>query len=112
MQTKIDIFSGEELKRIGMEKAEANAGLEWNIRAFEFLCNFAQVNRQFMAEEVRVAAEDSGQIEIPPSKRAWGSVIAKAKRDKIITHIGYNQVDNPLAHKANASVWRSNIYQQ
>ena len=95
----------ETLKQDGMQRASNNAELReptWNEQAFQAIIDYP--GTQFMAEEVRAWAYKRGLTE-PPNHRAWGSVIARAKRDGIIRHIGYRQVANPQAHKANASLW-------
>ena len=107
----MDLFTAQELKEEGIEKAINNADRSvknWSSMAYSFLKGFARTRFAFMAEEVREASE--GIIPKPPSNRAWGSVITKAKKEGIIIHHGYGQVKNPKAHRANASIWKSNIY--
>ena len=112
MEQQLKMFrTGQELKREGIKKAETHANSvhkDWGERADKFLEIYAKCHRRFMAEDVRVEAEIA-EIPIPPSLRAWGGVIQRAKIKGIIVHDGYGQVKNPKAHQANASIWRSLI---
>ena len=65
-------------------------------------------DKPFLIEEVREKAEGCG-LPVPPSRRAWGAIVIKAKRIGIIKRVGYGQVSNPYAHRANASMWVSTI---
>jgi len=78
----------------------------WSDRAYQFLLKFlGNHNGPFMAEEVRSAAALM-DFELPPSARAWGSVVLKAAKAGIIERIGIQKVKNKNAHCANATVWR------
>lgn len=102
---------GKQLKTEGMDQAVMTADSVipiWSTRAYDFLVNYAKYNYKFMSEDVRTASES--EIPTPPSNRAWGAVIVKAKKNGIIKHFGYGQVKNPIAHMANASVWISQIF--
>lgn len=102
--------SGEELKQQGMRVAleHADSSTDWSSRAWKALVSFLNSitpDTKFMGEDIRDYAESKRNLERPPSNRAWGSLIIRAKKMGIIKHVGYSQVNNPLAHKANASVW-------
>jgi hypothetical protein len=60
--------------------------------------------KPFMCEDVREYA--SNHLPTPPTNRAWGAIILRAKKDGIIKHYGFGQVTNPRAHRANASMWK------
>jgi hypothetical protein len=109
MQQQLDLFKGKELRDIGinqsLETAEKNCE-NWGQRAYSFLLKYIQTNNTFMAEDVRVASE--GYVPQPPSKRSWGSVFVKAKKNKIITSLGYDNVKNPKAHGTPATLWSVN----
>lgn len=101
---------GIKLKEEGMNKSRDNADrriVNWSISAYNLLKVF--VNKRvgtFKAEDIRKFATTMG-LEEPPSNRAWGSLIIKARNEDLIEMVGYSQVDNPKAHRANASVWRT-----
>lgn len=105
------LLLGELLKQEGMYNSVANADNRieaWSDRAYFILMEF--ISRQtdvFMGEDVREYAGKRGLPE-PPSKRAWGAVMARAKKEGLIVFSGYSQVSNPKAHRANASLWRVN----
>ena len=104
---------GETLKQQGMERSITSADNkieDWSVSAFNFLMAFlAESEGEFMAEDVREYAKSRG-LEDPPSKRAWGSIIIKAKKQGLIGFVRLSQVSNPKAHRANASVWTSTEY--
>lgn len=101
-------MNGEQLKQAGMDQAIENADrrvFDWSMSAYSILKDFLKKhNLPFMAEDVRNYASRLG-LEEPPSKRSWGSLIVKAKKEGLIKFIKYSQVSNSLAHRANASVW-------
>jgi hypothetical protein len=98
--------TGEELARAGMEQAAENADRSWGNWGDMALTAVKEFIRhhsgRFQAEDIRIWAR---QVPPAPSLRAWGSVFLKASRLGIIKQVGYAQVDNPLAHRANAAVW-------
>lgn len=101
--------SGVELRDRGIKQATDHADRVepgWSDRAFEFMVRFLnQHSGPFMAEDVRsfAAIED---FELPPSNRAWGGVLVRAKNKKLIRYLGTRQVRNPKAHCANAALWQ------
>ena len=99
---------GEYLKQEGMKASLDNANSMdnlWSEKAFGYLKDFLLVtNDVFMAENIREYAHQNG-LEYPPSKRAWGAIIVRAKKEGLITFRGYSQVSNPKAHRANAMLW-------
>jgi hypothetical protein len=105
---KLDIEEGRKNMNAGIKQAVKHADEEvkdWSDRAYAFLLNFlANHNGTFMAEEVRVSAELMG-LPDPPTKRAWGGVMLRAKYKDLIWKCGTRPVKNPDANCANASVW-------
>ena len=101
-------LSGTALRDIGIAQAVDHAEAEapgWSVRALEMLRRYiTEVGGEFMGENFRVWATARG-LEEPPSKRAFGSIIVKAKNRGMIRFVGHRSVDNPKAHKAFASVW-------
>lgn len=75
----------------------------WNEKAFEFLKEFIKTNASFQCEDVRYASQ--GIVPLPPSNRAWGSIVRRAFREGLIKHVAYRNVKNINAHSALASVW-------
>jgi len=110
---QLDIFEGNRLKTEGMIQSEVSANDQhegWSEKAFDFLVGYAKKQSQFMAEDIRELAIKSKSVPQPPSNRAWGAIIIKAKKEGIIKHIAFGQVRNKKAHRANASIWQSIIY--
>jgi hypothetical protein len=109
-QSEFD-FSGEDLRDRGMQQAvdhadEVKGG--WSTLALTFVEHYAMNNPTFSGEKVRAAA--AGIVPEPPHLRAWGGVMMKAAKMGMIRKCGYVQVDNPLAHKATAALWKSNYF--
>jgi hypothetical protein len=107
IQTQIQF--GKQLKERGMQKAVDHANqvhTDWSEKAFEFLKSFIIEHKKFLAEDVRYYS--AGKVPEPPSQRAWGSVIVRAAKAGLIRRVGYEQVKNVKAHRANASVWAVN----
>jgi hypothetical protein len=99
--------TGTELRDAGMTQAveHANDASEgWSARALRYVEIFARRRIEFRAEQVREYAEQKG-LESPPSKRAWGAVISKAARRKLIHKVRFEPCENPKAHSCNVVVW-------
>lgn len=100
---------GKALKLVGIDRAVTHANKvhpDWADAAYDILKVYVQqTNNPFMCEDVRRFAADKFMLPDPPTHRAWGSIMHKAKKEQLIKHCGYNQVKNPKAHQANASLW-------
>lgn len=99
---QLDIFESSRLRDKGMARAEENAGRSWNDMAYNYLFGYIKTHKEFMTEDVRVASN----LPEPPSQRAWGSVVVRAKRNGLIVRNGYEMVKNPKAHRTPATLWR------
>ena len=80
--------SGADLMKEGISQSENNAESKnagWVYAALEYVRTFNR--EQFLAEDVRRYAENDG-LPLPPSKRAWGGVIVRAKKLGYIKRIG------------------------
>lgn len=103
-----DLSAGAAARDAGIAVAVEHADAKspsWSARAYEMLKQFLlNHNSSFMAEDVRMYAE-ALDFAVPPNKRAWGGVIAKASRKGLIKQIGTKRVKNKDAHCANAAVW-------
>lgn len=103
-----DSERGKVLRDEGIDQAVSHAEQEipgWADIAYNFLLTFiSKHNGTFMAEEVRVQAE-LNDVPVPPSLRAWGSVIARAAKNELIKRVGYRQVRNVKAHCTPATLW-------
>lgn len=104
---QLSLFKSEVLRDAGILTAITSANTAtpgWADKAYQFLLKYIVNNKEFMTEEMRVASE--GIVPFPPSARAWGAVIIKAKRNKLIQSAGFRAVRNPKAHRTPATVWR------
>lgn len=105
-----DLFDNAKyLKDRGMRIAKENADIKidgWSQQAFDFLKEFISFQEApFMAEDVWMSAECD--VPEPPSKRAWGAIIARAARQGLIRRVGYRETKNPWAHKTPATLWEA-----
>jgi len=74
----------------------------WNDAALEYVLNYPE--DQFMTEDVRKSAESQG-FPIPPSKRAWGAVMVKAKKQGAIHSLGMVRKSSDESHGTPAVLW-------
>lgn len=77
----------------------------WSDRAYEFLFQFVASRAQpFRTEDVREAARLAG-FAPPPDARAWGLVVTRAVRAKVIQRIGYGPRQSAGTHMGPTSIW-------
>jgi hypothetical protein len=99
-------MKAKQLMSQGINKATESANLaneNWSNRAFNFLRKYTLANKEFMTEDVRNASLDS--LEEPPSARAWGGVMLRAKHSGLIEKKGTRNTKNPKSHCTPASLW-------
>jgi len=109
--SQLDISFGKKLRDAGIAQAIDHAdqySAGWRQEVYEKLLLFLETRSEpFLAEEFREFAEANG-IESPPSLRAYGAIIVRAAKEEKIRKVGYSQVTNARAHRANCSVWIRN----
>jgi hypothetical protein len=89
----------------GIERSSANAERKnpgWNDDAYQYVVDYPE--KQFMTEDVRFHAEECG-LPIPPSKRAWGAVMVRARKDGIIQSLGVKRKPSDSSHGTPAVLW-------
>lgn len=72
----------------GMQRAAEHAGREWQDRAVALVRWYAGFHPTFLTEQVRSMAELRG-LKSPDDARAWGAVMMRAAREKIVRQDGY-----------------------
>lgn len=100
--------TGAELRDKGIKQSidTANESVEnWSKLAYDFLLKYIKTHKRFMVEEMRIAS--LGIVPIPPSNRAWGGIVVRAKGNGLIYSAGTRTVKNPKAHHANANYWKT-----
>ncbi len=104
-QAELDF--GRKLRDEGMQRSADHAEKSepgWSDIALDFLAKYLKgKDGQFMAEEVRM--ESVGIVSAPPHARAWGSVMIRAAKAKLIRKVGLGTVKNSKAHKCFATIW-------
>jgi len=101
----------ELLRDLGMDRAAEHADAElpkWSEIAYAYVGKHAErASAPFTGEDVREAAENAG-LPPPPDKRAWGGVMMRASRNKVIVATGeFRQARDPKVHCNNIRVWRA-----
>ena len=102
------LFTGEQLKEIGIKKALDSAEEmheDWTKLAYDFFIDYLKTHNIFTTEEVRLASKDI--VPEPPSKRAWGGIVGRLAKAKLIHRIGYTKAKNPKAHSATCTLWKN-----
>ena len=103
---ELDLFSGQQLRDIAIFQSMENAdkqNYKWTYYAYQFLLNYIKSNKEFMAEDVRIAS--GGIVPEPPNKRAWGGIFVKAVKSGLIKRKGFMNVKNAKAHCTPATLW-------
>ena len=98
---------GKILRDKGIKLSVDNADKSidnWSQKAYKFFIDYIKDKEFFMTEDVRIASE--GLLEAPPSKRAWGAITVRAKKEGIIESVGFSSVKNPKAHSTPATLWK------
>jgi len=99
----------EEAMRRAVEHAN-RVSQKWSERALSLVVEYATRHESFRTEHVRVSAELSG-FEVPPSRRAWGSVMVVAARKNIIRRSGFAMsAQQGNSHPTPVAFWKSLIY--
>jgi hypothetical protein len=109
-QTELNFEAAVDARNVGMMMAEDHANRRvdgWSEMAINMLRCFLLENptRDFLTEEFRAYAVSNGLPE-PPSNRAFGGIMARARNTKIIQFVGFRNTSNPKSHATPASVWK------
>lgn len=103
--------AGHQLSLLGSQaaadKADRVHGGSWSLTAWTFLLTYARKRGAdaFMAEDVRSEAERTHSVPTPPDKRAWGQIIRKAAKARLITQVGYAPNKSTSCHGSPKAVW-------
>lgn len=109
-QKEIDfsISRARENRDNGIQRAVDHADAEireWSTMAYEFFVNvfLKHTKAPFMTEDFRASCK--GVVPDPPSLRAFGAIVVKAKKNGLIRRVAIKSVKNPRANCAMANVW-------
>lgn len=97
--------TGQELAKEGASQALDGAGKAWKDEAFDAFCYYGRTFGEFMTEDVSAFAYKHG-LDVPKEGRAWGGIVNKALRRKLIKRIGYAPMKTPHCHADPKSVWK------
>ena len=98
-------MNGHDLAQAGADTALANAGDGWADEAFLALCYYAERHDTFLTDDVRTFAHQYG-LPLPPDSRAWGGVMNRAVKRKLVERVGYAPVKSPSGHARPMSLWK------
>lgn len=105
---QLDLFTSREARDKGIKQAIEHAGTTWKQNAMRYVDEFIKspglYGKRFMMEEVASWAYSQG-LQKPPHERSWGAVALEAIKKGFIKRVGYGQVSNVKAHRANASIY-------
>lgn len=103
--------TGAQLALDGMQLAAEHADAvyeNWTKEAYEHLLTYInEVGGSFTCEMLREFAENK-EFPSPPNNKAWGGIICKASRGKIIVRDGYTTKKAPHCHNGTAALWKKN----
>ncbi len=110
-QVELNIQDAMKERDAGIKKAVDHADSvneNWSGKAYAHLKLFLKAYPgEFMAERFRQWCEET-DFPQPPHMRAYGGIIRRAAFEGLITKVRHQQVSNPKAHCAFASVWVAN----
>lgn len=101
--------TGQQLAIFGAQAAADHADRvtagDWSGQAWDFFVRWATSRKgaSFQGEDVRIAAK--GVVPEPPEPRAWGAILVKAAKARLISRVGYAPVKDPKSHGNPKSVW-------
>ena len=106
-------FEARVQRDAGIEQAVTHAGQvdpDWAARAYAFLlvyinkCRMTGANT-LTSEDVRAYAHGLG-LPVPPSSRAWGGPMLRARRAGLLVRHGITEARDPGCHMGIRNVWR------
>jgi len=109
MEQQHKINNGHQLgllaAQTAADHADRQSGGEWTTQAWDFFVRWAKARQgnSFQGEDVRLAAK--GIVPEPPEPRAWGAILVKAAKARMISRVGYAPVKDPKSHGNPKSVW-------
>ena len=81
------------------------AAKQWGDQAFKLLKDYLKETTLFQCEDFRKYCNQH-HLPAPGNLRSFAAVMVRAKNAGLITHAGYDKVENTKAHHAMAYVWR------
>lgn len=102
------MVAGEISAYMGMRRSELHqesVRQGWHDDAYQMLIAYAHEHYEWTTELLRRFAEDAG-LDSAVNASAWGSVILRARREKLIEFAGYESSSNPSRHLAPVRIWR------
>ena len=112
----------DRVSRMDMARAKRDEGMgraldhaeremvSWGETAFSYLVWYAETHDKFPAWFATQAADLTGAVPAPPTRKAWGSIFIRAARTGVIRKDGYRA--DPNRHANPCPVWASLIYKQ
>jgi hypothetical protein len=102
--TQLDLDFVKTRRDDGIARAAEHSGDDWQDAAFQCVASYARTHAEFLTEDARLEAR---QLPPPPDGRAWGAVMQRARREKIIERIGYKPAKS--SNLSPKPLWKSLI---
>ena len=106
-----DLFAARMERDAAMKVATDHADHvlpEWSTKAFNSVVAYASQHKlPFVCDELRTWAEGNG-CPVPTKGQAWGSVMARAARERVIQKLGYREhifSDRSNTHMKPVTLW-------
>lgn len=100
------LTEAREARDTSIQQAEDHVNRDhagWSDQALAAVAEYAlNADGPFMAEDVRRASD----VPAPREPRAWGAVMQRAHRLKLITPAGFGHSRNKHAHLRPTALWR------
>lgn len=113
MVVQMDILSliaeGERLRTEGLNLAVQNAGPGWADKAYQAFKEWLftkPVGYKFLTEDFRIHAQIFRLVDEPKSRRAFGFICPKAKKEGLIEWAGVDRTKDKSSHRTPANQWR------
>jgi hypothetical protein len=109
-QLDLDLAEGWHRAEVGAARAADHAERkreDWNKRAMQFLEQFIDELKAetFLCEDLRIYAYEKN-FEAPPDERAWGQIIMKAARRRLIENVGLAHARDKKVHANITTCWK------
>jgi hypothetical protein len=105
--TQLDLDFVKTRRDDGIARAAEHSGVLWQDMALDAVRQYAASHEQFLTEDARIDARQSLALPEPTDGRAWGAVMQRARREKIIERIGYKPAKS--SNLSPKPLWKSLI---
>lgn len=107
----VDPSPGETARDEAVERAKAHADPQFLERAYECVVHVARRQKEFTSDVPVAVLEETAPELKPHEPRAWGAVMVKARREKVIAPTDrYQPTTRKQGHRGPRRIWKSLLY--